>query len=115
MRKVAPNFYVFGDRWPQEEKLRTRHPERMRKPVPLHELEGGRHAANARLRLLGEPEMGEAEMIAARLYTGPVRPRAPPSCCAPLLLRRLLAARRPSPPLKDCRVVGHCRILNMML
>ena len=43
-----------------------------RQPKPLKELQGGRHTVNAQLRVLGEPEMQEAEMLAARLYTGPM-------------------------------------------
>jgi hypothetical protein len=61
------------DGWPQEEKLKTRNPQHMRRPLPLRDLQGGRHNANAQLRVLASngahEELAEAEMIAARLYT----------------------------------------------
>ena len=60
------------DGWPKEEKLRHRREEFMRQCVPLSELQGARHNVNAQLRSMGEPELSEAEMIACRMYTGPM-------------------------------------------
>lgn len=61
----------LSEGWPQEEKLKTRDSQNMRQPVPLRDLQGGRHNVNAQLRVLASSgnheEVSEAEMIAARL------------------------------------------------
>ena len=58
--------------WPVEEKLRDS-PEKMRKPMPLAELEQKMDELNVQLKEMGEPVLLLDEGFAARLYTGPMR------------------------------------------
>lgn len=68
VRPTATGAYVErgGD-------FRTRHPEWCRRPVPLDEMEERmEHAVNARLRERGHAALELDELIAGRLYTGPM-------------------------------------------
>ena len=59
--------------WPKETKnqrIGDASVERM--PMPLKDLRSKRSAKNARLKLLGEPELMIEEAIGSRLYTGPL-------------------------------------------
>ena len=75
--------------WPaeSEEKMPDRSYCRVRRP--LADVERAAEAPNARLKKDGHPELITVELIAAILYTGPVRPR---------LVRRTLPAHRPDAP-----------------
>ena len=61
-----------GLMWPVEEKLRDAAPDKMRKPLPLAELQRKREAINQQLQAMNEPEMLEDECFGARLYSGPM-------------------------------------------
>ena len=58
-----------------EEKLQDS-PEKMRRPMPLAELEQKIGELNVQLKEMGEPELLLDEGFAARLYTGPMRATA---------------------------------------
>ena len=69
--------------------------------VPLKEFLPALEAKNAALRALKEPELLEEELLAGRLYTGPMvrrdstRPHRPAPCALPRLITRV------SPPLSS--------------
>ena len=63
--------------YPERDGFRERHPEWCRKPRPLEEMQQAMEAnANKALRKDDHNELLVEELVAGRLYTGPVRKRS---------------------------------------
>ena len=77
------------DAWPSESVAKLPDLSLCRKRRPLADVERAAEAPNARLKKDGHPELITVELIAAILYTGPVRPR---------LVRHTLPAHHPDAP-----------------
>ena len=60
------------DTWPKEEPTTLSSPQNGRAPQPLAAFEEARASINARLGKLDAPPFGNEELIAARMYTGPL-------------------------------------------
>ena len=70
----APSLEMLNiDAWP-EELISDDHPliNRKRKPIPLDDFEESLNEINERLNRVGLPNMTTVELIACRLYTGPM-------------------------------------------
>ena len=75
-------FVVDGEAtrdWPVESEARLPDRAKCRRPVPLKEFLARVHEKNAQLRSLKMAQLIEAELVGARLYTGPMFVKSEPS------------------------------------
>ena len=70
----VPDASLARERWPDESPDKLPDRKRCRQPMPLATLVAAMEARNEQLRGANQPPLVEEEAIAARLYTGPVRP-----------------------------------------
>ena len=102
-----------GIAWPVEAKL-VGSPEKMRKPMPVKELEAALARGNSQMRSLGEPLLLVEEVFGARLYTGPTCARLElthtHTCHYPLRHSLVFSSLPNTPTRPPCPLAQLCQV-----